>query len=316
MDYLFLVNILLGLVAVLYLLVIRKYQYWKKWNVPYIEPFFFFGNTKGVNKEFHISEAIQKIYTKLKPNGPLGGLFIFIRPVAIALDLDLVKDILVKDFSNFPNRGLYSNEKDDPLSAHLVNIEDDEWRSLRHKISPTFTSGKLKFMFVTISDVADKLIETIAKETKESGQLEVKDVLARFTTDVIGSTAFGIECNSLEDKTTKFYEMGLEAFKSSSFIKRSFRQAYPNLARKLGMRLTGRELEEFYMNVVSKTIKYREENPDVKRNDFMNLMIELKDPSRSDALTFNQIAAQSVVFFLAGEFYSKSSLIHCRWFGF
>jgi cytochrome P450 family 6 len=117
--------------------------------------------------------------------------------------------------------------------------------------------------------------------------------LSRFTTDVIGSTAFGIECNSLEDKNTKFYEMGLKAFSSFNFFKRAFLQTYRDLARKLHMTSTNKEVGDFYIGVVRETLNYRKENPQIQRNDFMNLLINLKD---SGVLTFNQIAAQSVSF--------------------
>jgi cytochrome P450 family 6 len=180
-----------------------------------------------------------------------------------------------------------------------VNLEDDPWRSLRQKLTPTFTSGKIKMMFETISVIGDKLVNTIEKETVSTGQLEVKDVLSRFTTDVIGSTAFGIECNSLEDKTTKFYEMGLKAFSSFNFLKRAFLQTYSGLARKLHMTSTNKEVGDFYIGVVRETLNHRKENPQVQRNDFMNLLINLKD---SGVLTFNQIAAQSVSH-VAGSFH-------------
>lgn len=237
----------------------------------------------------------------MKAAGPIFGIYFYTRAVAIATDLDLIKSILIKDFTNFPNRGTYSNERDDPISANLVNIEDDAWRNLRHKLSPTFTSGKIKFMFSTVTEVADKLIERIERETLGTGQIEVKNILARFTTDVIGSTAFGIECNSLEDPTNQFYEIGQKAFSPGNFLKRSFLQTYRELGRKLRMRLSSKAVEEFYVDVVKKTIQYREENQNEKRKDFMNLLMELRDPSKPDPLTFNQILAQSVVFFLAGN---------------
>lgn len=302
------ITILLGAAASIYWFVHRKLQYWKNRNVPHIEPEFFYGNSRGIGKKFSVNEFVQRMYFKFKSMGygPVAGCYMFIQRQAYIMDLDLIKQILVKDFNIFTNRGIYHNEKDDPLSANLAAVEDDEWRGLRQKISPSFTSGKLKMMFESILDISDKLIEIMDKESAEStGQLEVKTVLSRFTTDVIGSTAFGLNCNSLEDPGTKFYQMGLKAFSSVNFIKRTFLTVYANLGKKLHMTTTNKEVGDFYFDVVGKTVKYREENPQLQRNDFLNLLVKQKGP---DALTFNQIAAQSVVFFNAGK--SLSSLIN------
>jgi cytochrome P450 family 6 len=291
MDWLFLLNILLGFLSLVFLYLTNKNQYWEKRNVPFVKPRLFYGNAKGLGRDFHAGELIRRLYVKLKPLGPIGGIYLYTRTVAIVMNLDLVKSILVKDFNTFMNRGSYSNEKDDPLSAHLVNLEDDPWKNLRQKLTPTFTSGKIKMMFSIIIEKADKLVKTMEKETESTGKLEIKDILSRFTTDVIGASAFGIECNSLEDKSTKFFEIGLKAFNSINFFKRAFLQTYRDLARKLHMKSSNKEIGDFYIGVVKETIKYRKENPEVQRNDFMNLLINLKD---SGVLTFNQIAAQTV----------------------
>jgi len=171
----------------------------------------------------------------------------------------------------------------------------------------------LKMMFDTITEVADRLIDTVGRETKFSGQLEVKGVLSRFTTDVIGSTAFGIECNSLQDETNKFYEMGLKAFSNLNFVKRSIQSSFKNLAKRLHMIVTDPEVAAFYYDVVSKTVEFRENNPHVQRNDFMNLLIKLKNSTGPDSLTFNQIAAQSVIFFLAGYETTSTTLTYCMY---
>lgn len=296
-------SVLLSTAALVYWFIHSKLQYWKNRNVPHIEPEFIYGNARGISKEYSPNEFVQRMYLQLKSMnvGPVAGVYIFLQRHAYLMDLDLIKQVLVRDFNIFTNRGIYHNEKDDPLSANLAAVEDETWRNLRQRISPTFTSGKLKTMFGTIVGISDKLVKTIAKETATNGQLEIKLLLSRFTTDVIGSTAFGIECNSLDDPTTQFYQMGLKAFSDINFLKQTFLTVYGNLGRRLGMTTTKKEVADFYMDVVEKTVRYRERNPQLQRNDFLNLLVKLKGP---DALTFNQIAAQSVVFFNAGIFYS------------
>lgn len=298
MDVLFFFNILLGFAALVYLFLQRRFQYWKNKNVPHLEPEFFYGNSRGITKDYNLHEFTRRMYSKLKTSGPIAGIYVHFRAQAIVTNLDLVKQILVKDFKVFTNRGDYCNEKDDPISAHLVVIQDDAWRSLRQKISPTFTSGKLKYMFSTKNDIADKLVRVIKKETVNTGQLDVRFLLSRFTIDVIGSAAFGLDCNSLEEENTKFYVMGLKHFSAFNFFKKNLVASYPNLARKLRIKTSNKEVREFYFEVVRNTIKFREENPNFIRNDLITLMMNQKGP---DALTFNQMAAQSSVFFLAGK---------------
>lgn len=118
-----------------------------------------------------------------------------------------MKTILVKEFYKFADRGFYHNPEDDPLTGQLFMLDGARWKTLRQKLTPTFSSGKIKLMFSTVLKVAEELVkalETKALEDQES-VVEVKDILARFGTDVIGSCAFGIECNSLKNPEAKFH---------------------------------------------------------------------------------------------------------------
>lgn len=282
--------LLLLLTAALFLLK-KTFYYWKDLGVlqfPFEIPY---GNAKGLMKTFHLKDFSKRFYEKTKRvGGRFCGVYMYIRPILIVVDLDLVKTILVKDFSIFPNRGFYHNEKDDPVSAHIFNLENDPWRQLRQKLSPTFTSGKIKMMFGTISEVAGRLLNVIDRQIDATGQLEVKDTLARFTTDVIGSVAFGIDCNSLEDKNSKFYEMGLKIFQpTGSFYRRVIRTTFKGLAHKLKLKALPEDISDFYLGITKETVSYREKNPQVNRQDFMNLLVQLK---KNDVVTVEQIAAQ------------------------
>lgn len=304
---LFIVTITAG-----WLLYRRIFYYWRDLGVPQFPLTFPHGNAKGLGKDFHLSQFLVTYYQKTKEIGAkFSGIYTYSRPLLLIADLDLAKNILVKDFNIFPNRGTYYNEKDDPVSAHLFSIENDSWRNLRHKLSPTFTSGKLKTMFGTVSEVSDKLIRVVEKQAVATGQLEVKDTLARFTTDVIGSTAFGIECNSLEDKDSKFYEMGTKLFKNPDpMFHRLMKTSFKDLARKLHIKALPTDVSEFYMGITKETVNYREKNFHENRHDFMNLLVQMK---KANEVTLEQIAAQSLIFFLAGYETSSSTMTNCMY---
>lgn len=192
------VSLIVTLCALCAYYVKHLFSYWERMGIPTVKPLIPFGNFKGLGRQYFQGEITQKLYNEMKGSGRLFcGVYMFHVPVALALDLEFVKNVLIKDFQYFQDRGIYYNEKDDPLSAHLFSIEGQKWRTLRSKLTVTFTSGKMKFMYPTIIATANEFKNTLDHIllNKESLDVEMKDLLARFTTDVIGECAFGIECN-------------------------------------------------------------------------------------------------------------------------
>lgn len=77
----------------------------------------------------------------------------------------------------------------------LVTLEGAEWRERRIKMTPIFTSGKMKMMFGIIDSVSDRLVKVINKAVENSETQDLRAWAQRFTADNIGNTAFGLECN-------------------------------------------------------------------------------------------------------------------------
>lgn len=102
----------------------NKYQYFKERNVLHDTPIFPAGNFWKVGFSVHFIERINSIYRKFRGKDVLCGFYIMTKPVYLILDLDLIKNILVKDFYTFHDRGLYYNEVSDPLSAHMFSVSD------------------------------------------------------------------------------------------------------------------------------------------------------------------------------------------------
>lgn len=135
---------------------------------------------------------------------------------------------------------------------------------------------------------------------------EIKEVLAQFTTDVIGNVIFGLELNTLDDPDSKFRKMGRRFFGRGSnlLIKMFFLTSFRSLAQKLRLKLIPTEISVFFKGIVEQTVEYRLKNK-IERNDVMNLL--LKAESEDGKLTMDELAAQCFVFFIAGFETSSST---------
>ncbi|EDS44713.1 cytochrome P450 [Culex quinquefasciatus] len=306
--------ILLLVITLAILFIKQRYNYWKVRGVPYLDPAFPTGNVRGLGTRLNLAEVLHSCYERLKDRGgPFGGIFFFLGPQVVATDLDFVKTILVRDFQYFHDRSLFYNERDDPLSAHLFTIEGSRWRALRAKLTPTFTSGKMKLMFPIVRDVAGELEKCLGQELAMDSNVEMKDILARFTTDVIGNCAFGLECNSLKNPGAEFREMGrrVSTLPPFTMVKFFLAQQIKPEARALGVTIMERDVTDFFMSTVKDVVEYREKSK-VQRDDFMNLLIELKNSAKdSERLTLNEIAAQVFLFFFAGFDTSSTLMLFC-----
>ncbi|XP_067627256.1 cytochrome P450 6a9-like [Eurosta solidaginis] len=300
---------LLAFVSFLYYLLHQRMNYWRYRGIPHDPPHFLAGNLKGLLKTRSFAEILLEIYQHHRGTGPFCGYYLFQRPAVLVLDRALIKNILIKDFHNFADRGLFHNERDDPLTGHLFRLDGSKWRGLRSKLTPTFSTGKMKFMFPTILKVADQLMNAVEKRLAVDACVwDWKDMMACFTTDVIGNCAFGIECNSLQDPNAEFRVMGRKIIGSRRHgaLINAFINSFPNLARRLRMAIMPQDITDFFLRVVRQNVEYRERNC-VHANDFMSILMDLNKgkhlKSENDqlrALSVSEMTAQAFVFFVAG----------------
>lgn len=59
-------------------------------------------------------------------------------------------------------------------------------------------------------EVCSELKKHIQRAIDSKESLEAKRMAANFTTDMVGSCAFGVKCNSLEDESNTFRQMGMD----------------------------------------------------------------------------------------------------------
>jgi len=79
-------------------------------------------------------------------------------------DLELVKNILVKDFQYFIDHVISFDEKLDPLGCKgFFAMKGQLWRHWRINLTPAFTSGKMKMMFYLVDTCGKELADCLDK---------------------------------------------------------------------------------------------------------------------------------------------------------
>lgn len=211
--------ILAGAPLLLYYYITYRANYWNRKNIANVPATPLLGNLKDVIlfKKSAADKMIELYNHKNAINSDILGIHIFHKPTLIVRDPELIKQILVKDFNNFANRHSNSDEHSDSLgSSMLFLIRNPIWKQMRARLTPVFTSGRMKSMFHLINDIGNELnsyMKSIILDKKtDSTTIELKELCALFTTDVIASCAFGVQANSLKNPEAEFRKNGRKVF--------------------------------------------------------------------------------------------------------
>lgn len=191
-------------------------------------------------------------------------------------DPDIIKHVLVKDFNVFADRHASTSKSDTLGGQSLFILNGEPWKYLRVKLSPTFTSGRMKKMFPLVANCATELVDYLLDHSGEP--VEVKETTAKYATDVISTCAFGIGTNSLKNPKAEFREYGRKMFDFTRYRTLEILGLFfvPSLISFLNGQFFAKDTTEFLRNTFWDTINYRESNK-ITREDFLDLLIQLKN---------------------------------------
>ena len=101
----------------------------------------------------HFNEIFDKAYPRFGGKKMWGHYGVLGAPQLVIRDMELMKDVFIKDFDYFPEqREMYfSNNK--YVKNMLIVIKGEKWKAMRTMTTPMFTSGKLRGMASLIDKV-------------------------------------------------------------------------------------------------------------------------------------------------------------------
>ena len=303
----FLIEIFLGIILVLTGLILWTYRQRNIFNnvdFPVLRTNSLFGAFSDVftGKQGFYENVLSLYNRKEVKDAPFFGVFLFHKPALVVNDPELIKKILISDFDKFPNRYAASDVHDPVGHYNIFSAKSPLSKYLRSKLSPFFSSVKLKTMYYLLDKISSDLAEHVHKRLDKDGrvELELKELSALYSTDVIASCAFGVEANSLVNPEGEFRKAGAamtnitlwRGFELSAFF------MLPQCMRLFGFTFFSKALNELIQKVIPTVIAERKKTGN-RRNDLIDTLIEIKN---SDArMTDDIILAQAGGLFVAGN---------------
>ncbi|XP_056019949.1 cytochrome P450 3A6-like isoform X2 [Ostrea edulis] len=293
-----------------------KFEFWHRLGVPCPSYVPYIGSIMEIRKM-----GMYGLDTKqVKTYGKVVGTYMGGSPSLLIADPDIIKTILVKDFSKAPNRyEIFKNKSE--LQYGLTIVEDDHWKFMRNTLLPTFSSGKMRKMDLLLRTKYELLLKILKREADEGNTIDFKEVFGRYTMDVTASLGFGMDTDSQTNPDNTFVKYAKELFSFRFTPLMFFIIMFPKLDVILNYfnvsPLNNRRLMNFFKSAVHQAIEMRDEG-DKKRNDLLQLMLNAhKDTDKNEiedehsyegdpqkwkkrGLTEDEVTGNAILFLLAG----------------
>jgi len=274
--------LLLALVGLFYFYLTKNLDYWKKQNIPGPKPKILVGNFPSIyTRKTTMSEEMAEIYNEFKGKTPVVGIFRGVSPDLLILDPKLMKQVMITSFSHFVNQNSFitiTKESDPVLGRNPFFSFDEEWKETRAEIIPAFSSGRIKALWPIMQVVYTRMADYIDQEMRTSGFLEDRELCAKYTTDVVSTSIFGVDSDAFTDPNSEIRNLARNVLSPSLrlSILITLSPIFPNLVKKFGVRFMPEKEAEFMAHLLRETIKYRKNN-NVNRQDYTDFLIQLKE---------------------------------------
>lgn len=290
-------------------------------NVPFIKSNLFGGSFKDVLLlRKSVANVMMDVYSEATKRGvPCIGVRFLHKNCRVLRDLELIKRVLVKDFNHFSNRSAASLNHDDLFGRfNLFLVKNPFWHEMRSKITPLFTTSRMRQFFETVNEMGDKLNRKLAKDVVDEKIVSPKYLNGAYTTDVYASCAFGVDVNFIENPDSVFGNIALEMFNFKLVRALEFGLSFvaPEVGKILPAFFFSKNGSAYLKKVLSDVMAERRDKG-ISRNDLMDVLVNIKnsqEESNSDhsVILFDDdmLLAQSVIFFVAGFETTSTALTH------
>lgn len=123
----------------------------------------------------------------------------------------------IKHFDMFMNHHHFIDETQDSFFCQESH-RSSRWREMRSILSPTFTSSETENMFKLMSDCSIDFSNHLAQLSPKNRIIKMKDIVTKYTNNVIATYSFGVSVDSIRNPKKEFYAKNYNAKKDCFFL--------------------------------------------------------------------------------------------------
>ncbi|KAK0428157.1 hypothetical protein QR680_010642 [Steinernema hermaphroditum] len=262
-----------------------------------------------------------------KKYGETFGVYIGTELEISTTNLEIMREVCIKQFSKFTDRPLIGFAEGFPLETGVLMAKRGKgedgygWKEMRSVVSPTFSSGKLKLMHDAIYKRVKTLAEVLVEKSVTVGELDIYDEFQALTLDVIGHCAFGVECNSLQNREDAFYVNCRKFFNEQTLDKSwamilsaIFQIPIPGYGNFMRRHSTVGKIEDVLIRQLRKVVETRKDMGKYPTVDLMQLLLEQShQEGNKPIMPTDRIVANCYAFLLAGYETTSTALAFTAW---
>uniref|UniRef100_A0A8C8FPV3 unspecific monooxygenase n=1 Tax=Oncorhynchus tshawytscha TaxID=74940 RepID=A0A8C8FPV3_ONCTS len=193
------------------------------------------------------------------------------------------------------------------------------WGRIRSVLSPSFTSGRLKEMFGIMKQHSANLLNGMKKQADKDQTIEVKEFFGPYSMDVVTSTAFSVDIDSLNNPSDPFVSNVKKMVKfdllNPLFLLVCLFPFTGPILEKMKFSIFPTAVTDFFYASLIKIKSGRDTGNSTSRVDFLQLMIDSQKGSdtktggeQTKGLTDHEILSQAMIFIFAGYETSSSTM--------
>ncbi|XP_042351719.1 thromboxane-A synthase [Plectropomus leopardus] len=276
-------SLFLIFLGLLYWYSVYPFSVLSRCGIKHPKPVPFFGNIFLFRQGF-----FNPINDLIKTHGRVCGYYLGRRAVVVIADPDMLRQVMVRDFSSFPNR-MTVRFATKPMTDCLLMLRNERWKRVRSILTPSFSAAKMKEMVPLINTAIDALMSNLNISAESGEAFDIHKCFGCFTMDVIASVAFATQVDSQNNPDDPFVRHA-QMFFSFSFFRpiMLFFISFPFIMAPLAKLIPNKRRDQmngFFINSIQKIIKQREEQPpEQRRRDFLQLMLDARTSKESVSL--------------------------------